>query len=338
MVELKDIFGFIAALAWPLVVAIALITFRRPLSEFLKEVARRATKFSITQHFSFELPEVSRPTLDQYLQFQSFAEGLIGAEGADSRSILLSLWGDKAIDYMIVDLGSGEKWLTSRLFIFAVMLERMQALRCLVFLETHTRTHVPRSFLGTALPHEVRWSLAQQYPWLEEAYVRAQVGVFDKYKSYEWPWPTILSKQGKLSPMDASELVDIFLQHVQGKGEDKNQPPDPTKTSEWIFIEKKQEKEQKGEQKYWEHANWIDGSRLERDLGSILHKSDDAWFEDSLDISRVKRVQALLRRKGFFVTLTNKERQFQSLVDREALLEQVAERLGKVSEDQTPIE
>jgi hypothetical protein len=116
----------------------------------------------------------------------------------------------------------------SRLFIFAVMLERMQALRCLVFLETHTRTHVPRSFLGTALPHEVRWSLAQQYPWLEEAYVRAQVGVFDKYESNEWPWPTILSKQGKLSPMDASELVDIFLRHVQGEGEDKKQPPDPT--------------------------------------------------------------------------------------------------------------
>src|SRR5712691_6117910 len=105
MVGLKDIFGFIAALAWPLVVALALIVFRRPLSDFLKEVARRATKLSITQFVAFELqlPEAPHPKVDQLLpELQAFASGLVRAEAASAPTALIKLLQDaNALDYMI---------------------------------------------------------------------------------------------------------------------------------------------------------------------------------------------------------------------------------------------
>jgi hypothetical protein len=44
------------------------------------------------------------------------------------------------------DLGVGDRWLTSRLYIFAVVLSEVLGVRCMVFVQT--REGVPRRFVG----------------------------------------------------------------------------------------------------------------------------------------------------------------------------------------------
>ena len=68
---------------------------------------------------------------------------------------------DEALDYLAIDLGTG-RWLTSRLFIFAIMLQRMRDLRCFVFLAQEGDEG--GRFLGTASPDKVRWALAYLAP------------------------------------------------------------------------------------------------------------------------------------------------------------------------------
>jgi hypothetical protein len=315
----------ITILAWPTVVVIVLIVFRKPLTDFLQGIAGRVTKFSITQIFSVELslPEASQPAMDQLRQYllQELASGEVISDSLGP--LLEQIESDKSLDYMIVDLEKGQKWLTSRLFIFALMLERMRGLRCLVFLGT--RCNGPRSFVGIALPGEVRWALAHKYSWLEDAYVGAQVelSLSEEFKPNK-ELLRIQSKQGALIPFIAAKLVSTFLSRIQ---KDKDHPPDPA--SDWELLEKKQ-----GSRSYWEHANWIDEARLASDLGDALHTSEEVCFKDSLDISQARRGQALLRHKGSsFVALIDRKGAFKSLIDREVLLEQVAERVEEASDD-----
>jgi hypothetical protein len=317
----KNPIQLISVLVWPTVVVIVLIVFRKPLADFLRGITGRVTKFSITQIFSVELslPEASHPTFNVDL-LQELASGEIDSDSLGS--LLKQTGSDESLDYMIVDLENGRKWLTSRLFILALMLERMRGLRRLVFLGT--QCNVPRSFVGIALPGEVRWALARKYPWLEEHFIEAQDDSKEQLR--------IQSKQGALRPSIAATLVSTFLSCIKDRENDKDHRPDPAR--EWEFLEKEQESKS-----YWEHANWIDEARLESDLGDALHTSEEVCYEDSLDTSQVRRVQALLRRKGsFFVALVDRKGVFKSLIDREVLLEQVAERVEKVSDDQLPTE
>ncbi len=169
----KNSIQLITVLVWPTVVVIVLIVFRKPLADFLRGITGRVTKFSITQLFAVELslPEASVVPFDQLVKVsQEMASGELPS---DSLINLQNAIGkDVPLGYLIVDLGAGQEWLTSRLFILTLMLKRMQGLRCVVFLGTHC--NVPRSFVGIALPDEVRWALARQYPWLEETYLKVQ--------------------------------------------------------------------------------------------------------------------------------------------------------------------
>jgi hypothetical protein len=328
-IKMANLIQLIGVLVWPTVVVIVLIVFRKPLADFLRRIAWRVTKFSITQFFSVELsiPKASDVPSDllikvsQELAFTEFpSDSFLDLQNAIKNAI----GKDVPLGYLIVDLEKGQKWLTSRLFIFTLMLERMQGLRCVVFLGTHC--NVPRSFVGIALPGEIRWALARKYPWLEKAYIDGQI---DLYKEYEKNMEElrIQSKQGALMPFIAGRLVSTFLSKIQVSAKDKDHSPDPANRSEWEFLKK-------SPNPYWEHANWIDEARLESDLGDALHTSEEVWYKDSLDTAQVRRVQALLRRKGsFFVALVDRTGVFKSLIDRGVLLEQAAERVEKVSDD-----
>jgi hypothetical protein len=72
-----------------------------------------------------------------------------------------------ALDFATIDLGGGESWLTTRLLLFALLLEELRGLRCLVFV--HTAPGVGQEFLGLASPVSIRRALASTYPWLDAA-------------------------------------------------------------------------------------------------------------------------------------------------------------------------
>ncbi len=170
--EFRDLVELVRATAWPVTVIAAVFFFRKPLSQFLANLGQRVKKFSIFE-FALELssvpeftPSWSAPSLSDVRQpspadqFSSYAMALIEQIRSDAAS-----------DYAVIDLGTGQQWLTSRLFIFAVLLQRMRALRCFVFVETAGETH--QKFIAMASPEGVRWGLARRYPWLEQAFAQS---------------------------------------------------------------------------------------------------------------------------------------------------------------------
>jgi hypothetical protein len=296
-VEFKDFVDLIRVSAWPVTIAVALVMFRSQLSEFLGSVGQRVKKLSIFE-FALELsavpeftPKWSAPFLSDVRQLSPANEFASGAA-----SLLDQIRNDAASDYAVIDLGGGQQWLTSRLFIFAVLLGRMRGLRCLVFVETSGETR--RRFIGVAAPEGVRWGLARRYPWLEKAFVSA----YSQLGDYQ-----IQSNYGALESAQAIELVQKFLEGVQ-------KIPLEGVSLEWTSV---------GEPALWEHAKWLDGARLERVLHDFLDVSSMPEFPDMPPADRAK---AALRRGGAFVALVGDGERFKTLVDRHALLEKLAER------------
>ena len=82
----------------------------------------------------------------------------------------------KPADFAIIALEAGEAWLTSRLYIAAVMMERMRGTQVFVFVERTASTE--RRLLAVASVRQLRWALARRYPWLEAAFVRASLFAF----------------------------------------------------------------------------------------------------------------------------------------------------------------
>lgn len=304
------------ALAWPVVVVAALVVFREPLLDILRGrgLGRRLTKVSAFQ-VALELaplPELIRAESDPFIStVQQLNRGeLFVSDPVELMRHLSPASG--AYDYAVIDLGTGERWLTSHLFIFALMLERMRGLQWFVFLETSGE--VRRRFIGTATPAAVRWALAQRYPWLEAAFAHAYAQVAPALPSpagQDVPvW--IHSGHGALDVPQAGSLVQAFLGRVQ-------QTAEPPNRRGWVSLENRA---QPGSPPTWVHASWLDGDRLERLLDTALQV--DAWFVDSLDLMPAARVQAVLRRDGAVVARVQEGGRFTDLIDRQALLEQAA--------------
>ncbi|HEX3472429.1 MAG TPA: hypothetical protein VHT28_14710 [Silvibacterium sp.] len=113
---------------------------------------------------------------------------------SQATALLDQIRNDYGSDYAVVDLGTGQQWLTSRLFIFAILLRRM-------------RDH------------------------------------------------------GALDSWQATQLVQGFLKQIQQVA------PPLTDAAEWVSIPTQQ---------LWEHAKWLDGSRLERVFAQLHRDVVDA--------------------------------------------------------------
>jgi TIR domain-containing protein len=212
---------------------------------------------------------------------------------------------NSSLDYAIIDLGLGQRWLTSRLYLFALILERMRGLRCFVFLETGGKTE--QRFLGMASPAEVKWRLACHYPWLETAFAKVYSDMSDHIR--------ILSATGALHDGTAQEIVYCFLSHpnIQQRLA-PGMPPHPG-DSEWEALSMEYG------QQLWEHARWLDATRLGQDLGDVLQQDESTWLKESPHISHLEQVRFILQSNAPFVALVDEEKRFRSLIDRQALLE-----------------
>jgi hypothetical protein len=316
----------IKALAWPVFAAFALYLLRRPLVDLVAQIARRARKLSV---FEVSVELATLPELQP-----SWSAG-----NADPRRLTSSMIFDSAsaslfqelakpnqAEYAIVDLRSGNAWLTSRLFIFAVILGEVTGLRAFVFLEN--AAGIRRRFLCVATPANVRKALGRRYPWLEEAFAKALIkhyyynlvmppvpavplaaGIAPAPAAAPAPPPpkfTNLASPFAADPYgnNASNFVRRFIEELQ----QKTIPPE-SEINSYLKIET--------ETDTWERTRWIDGEHLERDLSGVL---EFAWVEDSPDIARSTVSESVSRRNASFVALVDSDRRFISLVDRYALL------------------
>jgi hypothetical protein len=85
----------------------------------------------------------------------------------------------------------------------------------------------------------------------------------------------------------------------------------------------------------WDHSRWLTPERFNKDLRSILFDVELSKLEDTPDTVADERTRALLRRPLPFVAIVNQRGEFQRLIDRQVLIEQVAAKLGEPTSERT---
>jgi len=350
--------ALVTALAWPVAAFAIAFVFRTPLGNFLSGVAGRVTKLSA---FKVALELATAPSAAAGPLLDDIRSATTLANVSDStRMMLEQAQSTLPADYAVIDLGSGDEWLTSRLFIAAVMLERMRGAKSFVFLES-TST-VARRFIAIGSITEVRWALAMKYPWLEDAWLRAYATVFPTYTPSATPAGTTLppgaawlsdpltinpapspiqSVTGALESWTARAVVGQFIQMLQIPGAVAQFPPQPNPVPGITGPASVTSPVMVGSSTVpgdtWvtfasgtqERATWVTRQMLEAMLPAAAF---ELWADEARDAPRSKRTRGVLRTHGPFVALVRGDREYVRLVNRTSLLEEMASSFGEEPE------
>jgi hypothetical protein len=210
-IKSDDVVRLAIGLMWPVVVLILAVLFRRGLRDFLQGAAGLIrgglSKVSLPGGFAFELVKTNEVKIDwsgpggEDLR-NSVAIGQFASGVQDILGLLKPPQPSQTADYAVFDLGSGDKWLTSRLHLFSLLLRRTHGLRYCVFV--YDSPEVLGRSLGFATTEVVRWSLALKYPHLEQAAHRAAL-LSDR----------VTSRTGALDPQIATAFINNYLQSIQ---------------------------------------------------------------------------------------------------------------------------
>lgn len=300
----------IASVLWPIVVLILLLKYRKTIVALVTGLSTRVSKLGFGG-VSIELAK-AEPFIPEWSQSSTALDlrkraTAVEINDSTARSFLLQLQMKSQGDYSIVNLDSGEDWLTTRLYILSIVYARMKGVKCFVFVETING--IRGRFLCWATPEKVRWNLSRRYPWLELAYSKAYT------RLHSAGLAVIVSDRGELGnrynpqdPTPAMELMKYFLEEVQRPVPVPNDGP-------WVHLDSAVQT--------YEHAEWIDGKLLENILGADAVKQ--YLKTDVLTRSKEEQVTAFLSFTADYVAVTNDDVRFEYLVDRKVILEQVAE-------------
>jgi len=294
-------------LAWPLVVAVALIAWHKPLGVFLSGLSGRLTKFSAFD-ISIELAELPAPPAPW--SDPRFPESSLLTTGELSSTSLMTLFnlatpqvpagmleGQAAWEYLVVDIKDGRFWLISRLFIFTVFLQALRGVRCLVFVET--KGECRRRLIGLASPDDARTALGKAYPWLESALFNAM-----RTRGVQW-------LHRGLDADLAGQVIHAFIEDPEMRMTVAPATPD-----EWTQL---------GTQPIWEHTQWLMLETADTLLRKWFCEWDASHYTDLPEASAETRCKALLRRQSPFVALVNSRGEFKALLDRQKLVALVCE-------------
>lgn len=320
------------ALAWPIAVTLVALILREKLPAIGRTLLSRVTEVGFAG-FSLKLAEAKSfdPKLSAPEVAFDLRSGATAAQVNDS-----SVWNfshqlqefDSA-DYAIITLGEGKEWLTSRLYIMAIILGRMKSLKALVFLGVRKR------FIGWAEPEKVRWALAKNYPYLESAYAKAYADItrsssdINPLGSIPPDIPgdaVVVTTTGRLSyksnlnsPGPSIELLRRFLEFVQS-----SPLPLPKESKElntnWILID--------SDSKTYEHAIWLTTDKLEALLDEDLCVT--SFDRETLEAKAPEdQIRRLLSTPYRWIALTTDGKRFEGLSDRNLLLKQISKQVTK---------
>src|SRR5262245_7082883 len=171
MTTTLDIAAALSAVIWPIVALVILLAFRARIPTLIEGLANRITKLEVAG-IAVELT-VAKPYVPQWSGTLDLRNKAAAMQISDStaRLFLSQLTDEGSADYAEVNLGAGKEWLTSRLYIMAIIFARMKGIRSFVFVETEGG--VRKRYVGWAEPTAIRWALARRYPWFERAYADA---------------------------------------------------------------------------------------------------------------------------------------------------------------------
>lgn len=294
------------AVAWPLVAVSGFLGFRKPLRAFVERIATQTTKLSLGD-YSIEMSEMREGTT----QWQSMSLDVRKMTSSDvfdsaSHSLFSQLTQQDQADYVVIDLGTGNQWLTSRLFIFAVVLGRVRGVKVLTFVAT--REGVGRRYIGAAEPQKVHLSLAHQYPWLEAALAAA----CQPYDPHQDSNPFAFLAPDPVEMWQVQSVVGGYVDQIQ-------QMYIPNSTEQWESLDVPPSQ-------IWERTTWVTIEHVEEIFRSILMRG---YVVSSPDRPRREVVEATLRSRDKFVAILDEDRRLVDLIDRSELVDRfVRETVG----------
>jgi hypothetical protein len=159
---------------WPVVVLVSLALFRTPLGDFFSALGRRASKIGAF-NVSIELTNLPEAQQMSVINLNDLKSENPMAAADSSGSLFKAIAETTQADYVTVNLEDGEAWVTSRLFILAVLVPRVRPIKRIVFLSGPSE-----EFLGEARPADLVAALAANYQWLEEAYIESHVYAYQQ--------------------------------------------------------------------------------------------------------------------------------------------------------------
>jgi hypothetical protein len=320
------------ALAWPIAITLVALILREKLPAIGRILLSRVTEVGFAG-FSLKLAEVKSfdPKWSNSATSFDLRNKGIAAKVWDSNvsNFISQLQEFDSADYAIITLGDGKEWLTSRLYIMAIILERMKSLKALVFLGVRKR------FIGWAEPEQVRWALAKQYPHLESAYAKAYAEITRSSSDISAPGSippdvsgnaVVVTTTGRLGyksnpndPKPSTYLIRSFLEHVQA-------PPLPLPkesgelNTDWILVNSNPDT--------YEHAIWLTTDKLEDLLDEDLctRLFDKETLEAKAPEEQIRWVLSTPYR---WIALTTDEKRFEGLSDRNLLLKQISKQFTK---------
>ncbi len=298
--------------SWPALIIGVLLVCREKLPDLLSSVFGRVTKLGfagVTLEFAtakaFEPNLVSSTSNVDLRNTASYMQ----INDSTARNFISQLTDSFTCDYALIDLGQGNQWLSSRLYILTILFERMKGLQAFVFLETVENNR--KQFLGWAEPDKIRWGLAQNYPWLESAYAAAYSEIMAAPSD-----TVIVSRTGQMAKshdhrnaQPAIDLLQRFLQKTQAE-----QIAGINDQNEWVVL---------GNTGQWEHAKWLNGNDIEDLLGRDLHVST-VRREDLQAMTEYEQIRLLSSQSERFVTITRANERFDALIKRDALVDKAA--------------
>lgn len=293
----KNAIDLVGHLAWPLTVIFACIVFYKPLSRLVE----RITKFSA---FKVDV-EISPLSLARSLgaTVESLRQVAVNASGM--APIIAGVIRSGTADYVVVNIGSnGDKWITSRLFLLASILERNRLVRCVVFLDDD------KHFVGAATTGDIRRSIGANFPEYERAFASAYASL---------PEDHTIARGGPTETL-INGLSNNFLQHKLIFS-----PLDPRPKPGWVKLERKD-----GSPTTWEFADWLTAASLRDRLGTQLSTGKIV-----ADIGHVtpKATKSIVRQSGRFVAFVTGNHVFREICDRYEVLESVAREAADQSTD-----
>lgn len=307
-----DLAAALSAVIWPVIVLVILLAYRSRIPMLVEGLASRVKKLEFAG-ISLELalakpfvPEWSGAPTALDLRHKATA---IQVQDSTARTFLTQLTDEGTGDYAEINLGTGSEWLTSRLFIMAIVFARMKGIECFVFVETSGG--VRKRFVGWAEPATVRWALARRYPWLEQAYADAYAAVTSN--------AVIVSAGGRLgypyAPADPGAGIDLLKEFLERVQQPFPVPPPPHEPEQWVVVD--------AATNTHEHARWIGAEDLEQFLGRDLH-TDVTRSSELRSKSSAEQVRLFLTVPARFVGVVGDEQRFEYLLRRDVLVEQVA--------------
>jgi len=313
-----DIAAMLGAVIWPVTLLAVLLAYRSKIPLLVEGLASRVKKVEFAG-VSLELA-LAKPFIPDWtgsptaLDLRHNATA-IQVNDSTARTFLSQLTDEGTGDYAEINLGMGQEWLTSRLFIMAIVFAKMKGIKCFVFVET--TASVRKRFVGWAEPETIRWALAKRYPWLELAFAQAYATVSSQRGA------VVVSRGGRIgypyAPADPGAGIELLKEFLLGVQQPFPVAAVPPGVDEWVVID--------AASNIGEHARWIGAEELEQVLGDDVHtaavRSDELRSKNTAGQWR-----AFLSVPARFVAVVGSDQQFQYLVRRDVLLEQFATRMA----------